>query len=593
MDTRILVDIFFAAVERDDAHVGMFKDRKGWHTISSRQYYAYVVRIAQALKQWGINKGERVAILSENRPEWMITDFACVCSGIIDVPIYTTLTADQTAYLLINSGARVAFVSTQEQLNKIRAIQGQTKVEKIVVMDDITDPNVIPMWPMMDQASQERDTAFDELAHTIQSDDIATLIYTSGTTGTSKGVMLSHGNLTSNAVNSSEHFEWAAEDTYLSFLPLSHVTARHLDYVCFLHGATIAYCPYFDQLSQMLQETKPTIIVAVPRVYEKVRQEAERRAGQGIGRKILDWAFRVGERYKDEVARGEKPKSIAWKVANALVYSRIRQGFGGRSRVYCSGGAPLGKEMAEWFAAMGIPIYEGYGLTETSPVISSNRRGRYKLGSVGKPVESVQTKIAEDGEILAKGPGVFKGYWGLPEETRAAFTDDGWFKTGDIGELDSEGFLHITDRKKELIKTSGGKFIAPQPIENALKNNVLVAQAAVIGDKRKFASVIISPNFPLLEDWANANNVPFASREMLVNQPKVRDLYRGIVENVNQNLAHFETIKKVLVVSDEFTIATGEITPTMKLKRRVVEAKYKDQIDQLYQEPYPVEITPI
>ncbi|HJX83216.1 MAG TPA: long-chain fatty acid--CoA ligase [Candidatus Angelobacter sp.] len=593
MEPKTLVEIFFAAVEHDAPHIVMFKREDGWHNISSRQYYGYVVQIARALKDWGIQRGERVAILSENRPEWMITDFACVCRGIIDVPIYTTLTPDQTAYLLINSGARVVFVSTLEQFKKVRSIQGQTSVEKIVVMDDIAEASVIPMWPLLERASQERDTAFDELAHTVQPDDIATLIYTSGTTGTSKGVMLSHGNLTSNAVTSDKNFEWAKDDLYLSFLPLSHVTARHLDYVCFLHGATIAYCPFFDQLPQMFQEVKPTIIVAVPRVYEKVRQEAERRAGHGIGRQILDWAIRVGERHKTEISRGEQPTSLDWKLANALVYSRIRQGFGGRSRVYCSGGAPLGKEMAEWFAAMAVPIYEGYGLTETSPVISSNRRGRYKIGSVGKPVEGVEVKIAEDGEILAKGPTIFKGYWNMPEETRAAFTDDGWFKTGDIGELDSEGFLHITDRKKELIKTSGGKFIAPQPIENALKNNVLVTQAAVIGDKRKFASVIISPNFPLLEDWARAHGVAFTSREELVKNPKVRDLYRDIVVNVNQSLAHFETIKKILVVPDEFTIATGEITPTMKLKRRNVEARYKQQIDQLYQEPHPVETTPI
>jgi long-chain acyl-CoA synthetase len=603
MEPKTLADIFFTAVERDAAHIVMFKrpdgrspdggSHDGWHNVASRQYYGYVVQIAQALKAWGINRGERVAILSENRPEWMITDFACVCSGIIDVPIYTTLTADQTAYLLINSGARVAFVSTLEQLRKVQSIQPQTSVEKIVVMDDITEANVTRMWPLLDQASLERDAAFDELAHAIQPGDIATLIYTSGTTGTSKGVMLSHGNLTCNAVTSDKNFEWAEEDTYLSFLPLSHVTARHLDYVCFLHGATIAYCPFFDHLEQMLQEVKPTVIVSVPRVYEKVRQEAEHRAGRGMGRKIMDWAFRVGQRHQEEIARGETPRSLAWKLANALVYSRIRQGFGGRGRVYCSGGAPLGKEMAEWFAAMAIPIYEGYGLTETSPVISSNRRGRYKIGSVGKPVDGVEVKIAEDGEILAKGPTIFKGYWGMPEETRAAFTPDGWFKTGDIGQLDSDGFLHITDRKKELIKTSGGKFIAPQPIENALKNNVLITQAAVIGDKRKFASVIISPNFALLKDWARASGVPFASSQELVNHPKVRDLYRGIVESVNQSLAHFETIKKVLVVPDEFTIAGGEITPTMKLKRRNVESKYRQQIDQLYQEPRPMETAPV
>jgi long-chain acyl-CoA synthetase len=338
-----------------------------------------------------------------------------------------------------------------------------------------------------------------------------------------------------------------------------------------------------------LQEARPTIIVGVPRVYEKVRQEVERQAAFGIKRKILDWALRVGAKHKDETERGDTPKSLSWKLANALVYSKIRQGFGGRSRAYFSGGAPLGRDICEWFVCVGIPIFEGYGLTETSPTIAVNRLGAFKIGSVGKIVEGVQAKIAEDGEILAKGPTVFQGYWQMPEETRAAFTEDGWFKTGDIGQLDSDGFLSITDRKKDLLKTSGGKFIAPQPIENALKANVLIAQAAVIGDRRKFASVILSPHFPLLEDWARANGVTFTSHADLVNAPKIRELYSGIVEDLNKKLAHFETIKKVLLVPDEWSMATGEITPTLKLKRRVIEAKYKDQIEALYREPRPIE----
>jgi long-chain acyl-CoA synthetase len=585
MEPRTLADIFFTAVERNAECITMFRQNGQWRPVSARQYYAYVASVARALRSWGIQRGDRVAILSENRLEWMLADFACVCSGILDVPVYTTLTADQTAYLLKNSGARVIFVSTQEQLEKIQSIQAQTAIEKIVMMDNATAPNVIAMRSLLESASTERDPLFDEQARTIQPDDIATLIYTSGTTGTSKGVMLSHGNLTCNVFTSVKNFDWAENDSYLSFLPLSHVTARHLDYVCFLHGATIAYCPFFDQLPQTLQEVKPTIIVAVPRVYEKIRQEAERRAGQGLKRKIFDWALKVGEPNKTSISRGETPASPSWRLANALVYSKIRQGFGGNSRVYCSGGAPLGRDMAEWFACMGIPIYEGYGLTETSPVISSNRRKNNKMGTVGKPVEDVQVKIAEDGEVLVKGPTVFKGYWNMPEETRAAFTADGWFQTGDIGQLDSDGFLQITDRKKELIKTSGGKFIAPQPIENALKNNVLITQAAMIGDKRKFASVIISPNFPLLEDWARANGLSWSTRAELVQQTKVRDLYYGIVEDLNKSLAHFETIKKVLIVPDEFTIATGEITPTMKLKRRNVEARYGQLIEALYQEP--------
>jgi long-chain acyl-CoA synthetase len=592
METRTLVDIFFASVAHDMQRHVMFKRGPKWQIISSRQLYGYVVTLARTLKQWGIQKGDRVAILGENRPEWMIADFACVNSGIVDVPIYATLTAEQTLYLLQNSRARVIFVSTLEQLRKVQSIQAKTSLEKIVVMDDVAEMNVIPMWSLINDASLDPDREFDEQAHQIQPDDLATLIYTSGTTGTSKGVMLSHGNLTSCAVIASKQAEWERGDVYLSFLPLSHVTARHVDYLCYLDGVTIVYCAVFDQLPQMLQEAKPTIIVAVPRVYEKVRQEAERQAGHGLKRKIFDWALHVGEKHKQEIADGETPTSLAWKLANQLVFSKIRQGFGGQSRGYFSGGAPLGKDMAEWFCAMGIPIMEGYGLTETSPTLSVNRRGAFKIGSVGKVNDGLQLKIADDGEILVKGPTVFKGYWEMPEETRASFVD-GWFKTGDIGELDSEGYLSITDRKKDLIKTSGGKFIAPQPIENALKANVLIAQAAVIGDKRKYASVIISPHFPVLEDWAHANKVAFASRHELVAQAKVRDLYKGIIEDVNKKLAHFETIKKIVIVPDEFTVATGEITPTLKLKRRVIETKYKQQIDELYQEPHPIEIAPV
>lgn len=592
MEARTLVDIFFISVGHDVQRHVMFKRDTSWQIISSRQLYGYVAMLARSLKQWGIQKGDRVAILSENRPEWMIADFACVCSGIVDVPIYATLTADQTLYLLQNSRARVIFVSTLEQLRKVQSIQAKTSVEKIVVMDDVAEVNVIPIWSLINGASHEEDPQFDEQARQIQPDDLATLIYTSGTTGTSKGVMLSHGNLTACAIMASKQAEWEPGDVYLSFLPLSHVTARHVDYVCYLDGVTIVYCAVFDQLPQMLKEAKPTIIVAVPRVYEKVRGEAERRAGQGLKRKIFDWAVRVGAKHKEEISRGETPTTLSWKLANRLVFDKIRQGFGGRSRAYFSGGAPLGQDMAEWFCSVGIPIMEGYGLTETSPTLSVNRRGAFKIGSVGKVNDGLQLKIAEDGEILVKGPTVFKGYWEMSEETRNAFVE-GWFKTGDIGQLDSEGFLSITDRKKDLIKTSGGKFIAPQPIENALKSNVLIAQAAIIGDKRKYASVILSPHFPLLEDWARANGVTFTSRQELVASAKVRDLYRGIVEDLNKRLAQFETIKKIVIVPDEFTVATGEITPTLKLKRRVIEARYKQQIDELYESPHPIETAPV
>jgi long-chain acyl-CoA synthetase len=589
MDIRTLSDIFITSVAHNLERHLLFKGPAGWKIISSRQLYGYVATLSRAFRQWGINPSDRVAILSENRPEWMIVDFACVCSGIVDVPIYATLTAEQTQYVLENSGARIACVSTLEQLRKVQSIQSRTKVEKIVVMDDLAEIDMIPLWSILNGASLDPDPEFDALARNIQPGDLATLIYTSGTTGASKGVMLSHNNLAWCALRAHQDAEWEPGDVYLSFLPLSHVTARHVDYVCYLAGVTITYCAVFDQLPQMLQEARPTIIVGVPRVYEKVRQEVERQAAFGIKRKILDWALRVGSQHQAEIEGGDTPKSLSWKLANALVYSKIRQGFGGRSRAYFSGGAPLGRDIAEWFVSVGIPIFEGYGLTETSPTIAVNRLSAFKIGTVGKIVGGLQVNIADDGEILLKGPTVFQGYWQMPDQTREAFTGDGWFKTGDIGQLDSDGFLSITDRKKDLVKTSGGKFIAPQPIENALKANVLIAQAAVIGDRRKFASVIISPHFPLLEDWAHANGVTFTAHTELVNAPKVRELYVGIVEDLNKKLAHFETIKKVLLVADEWSMATGEITPTLKLKRRVIEAKYKDQIEALYREARPIE----
>src|SRR5258707_3322097 len=325
--------------------------------------------------------------------------------------------------------------------------------------------------------------------------------------------MLSHGNLTSNSVVENEHADWRTSDIYLSFLPLAHVTARHLDYVCFLNGVCISYWPSFEMLPSMFQEVQPTIIVAVPRVYEKVRQEIEHFAAFGIKHKLLKWAEKVGEKHKDEISRGETPKNFTWKLANRLVFSKASKPFGGRSRAYYSGGAPLGQDLAEWFCCMGVPIFEGYGLTETSPVLSVNRSKAFRIGSVGKKIENVEIKIAEDGEILAKGPSVFKGYWNLPEETKNAFTPDGWFKTGDIGTLDADGFLYITDRKKDLIKTSGGKFIAPQPIENALKHNPLIAEAVVVGDKRRFPAVLIVPNFTALEAWSRDHSLATSSRE--------------------------------------------------------------------------------
>jgi long-chain acyl-CoA synthetase len=380
-------------------------------------------------------------------------------------------------------------------------------------------------------------------------------------------------------------FNFVPGDTGISFLPLSHITARHLDYCLYLHGVLVAYCPHIEDLPRALLEVQPTVIVAVPRVYEKVREKAALKAAAGLKRAIFSWALRIGDEHREEILAGNTPSSLKWKLANALVYSKIRAGFGGRGRFFISGGAPLGYDLARWYACMGIRIHEGYGLTETSPVIAINTPAHHRIGTVGQCLPNVECRIADDGEILVRGPSVFKGYWQRDQETREAFSD-GWFRTGDIGSIDADGYLSITDRKKDMIKTSGGKFIAPQPIESRLKSNRFVAEAAVLGDRRKFPSVLLAPQFAALEEWAKANGVTFSNRKELVQEPKIQSLYEGIVHELNQGLAKFEQLKKVLLVSDEFSIATGELTPSMKLKRRVVENKYASQIEALYSEEH-------
>jgi len=372
----------------------------------------------------------------------------------------------------------------------------------------------------------------------------------------------------------------------ISFLPLCHITARHVDFAMIYHGVTLAYCPFMDRLPASLLEVQPSIFVAVPRVYEKIYAQVEQTA-KGLGkRQLYEWALSVGQTHKPEILEGRIPTSRSWKLANRLVFSKIRQGMGGQVETFISGGAPLGRELAEWYATAGIRIHEGYGLTETSPVIAVNTPVNHRIGTVGKILSNLEVRIADDGEILVRGPSVFKGYWNRPEETKAAFVDgqtsNGWFKTGDIGNIDADGYLSVTDRKKDLIKTSGGKFIAPQPIENSLKLSPLIGTAAIVGDKRKFAAVIVSPNFLVLEDWARTNGVAFSSRAELVANPRVQALYDQIIEGTNSNLARFEKLKRVLLVADEFTSENGALTPTMKLRRRVIEDRYRRQIDELY-----------
>ena len=581
MNLKTLNEIFFSVVDRDDRVVMMHRRAIQWVSISSFEFYQGVLGVARALRDWGIAKGDRVAILSENRPEWTIADFACLLIGAVVVPVYTTLTGEQTAYILRDSGARVIFVSNDKQLQKVQSIQSQTAVGRIVVMDAVETAHAVHLQRLMHDGPKERDAQFDSAARTVVPDDLATIIYTSGTTGTPKGAMLTHGNMASNIAHSLSGFTIRGGEISISFLPLSHVTARHVDLAMLFRGVTLAYVSVLDQLPQALLEVRPTIFVGVPRVYEKIHGQVDAKA-KGFPKKwIYRWALSVGRAHRAEVLADRRPTSLAWKLCDRLVYSKVRAGMGGRAEVFISGGAPLGRELAEWYADIGIRIDEGYGLTETSPVIAVNSPQAHKLGTVGKTLPNIEVRIAEDGEILVRGPSVFKAYWNRREETQAALTD-GWFKTGDIGNIDADGYLSVTDRKKDLIKTSGGKFIAPQPIENSLKLNPLVGTAAILGDRRKFASVLISPNFVALEEWARENEIPSASRAELVVNPKVQALYEGIVEGTNQNLARFEKLKRVLLVPDEFTADNGALTPTMKLRRRVIEERYRKQIDEMY-----------
>ncbi len=589
MSIATLNDIFFAAVERNLDRMMMYREAGKWLPVTSREFGQGVARTARALHAWGVRAGDRMAILSENRPEWPMADMASLLLGAVTVPLYTTLTAEQTAFVLNDSGCRAIFLSSDQQLHKILSVMPQTQIEKIVIMDALEfngdlapfADKCVTMNQITSQGPEDLGAEIEGRARAIRPNDLATIVYTSGTTGTSKGAMLTHGNIASNIQCSLAGFDMRPGLISISFLPLCHITARHVDFAMLYYGVTLAYCPFLDRLPASLLEVQPSIFVAVPRVYEKIYAQAEQKAKGLPKRAIFDWALSVGRSRKPEILAGKTPTSRSWKLANKLVFSKIRAGMGGRVETFISGGAPLGRELAEWYADAGIRIHEGYGLTETSPVIAVNTPVNHRIGTVGKILPNLEVRIAEDGEILVRGPSVFKGYWNRPEETKAALVD-GWFKTGDIGNIDADGYLSVTDRKKDLIKTSGGKFIAPQPIENSLKLNPLVGIAAILGDRRKFPAVIVSPNFVQLEDWARENNVSFASRAELVTHPKVQSLYEGIIEGINGNLARFEKLKRVLLVADEFTADNGALTPTMKLRRRVIEERYRREINELY-----------
>ncbi|MGD0800522.1 MAG: long-chain fatty acid--CoA ligase [Terracidiphilus sp.] len=583
-----LNDLFRRVAAADNPRAILWLDEFNlWQPISSDQIYQRVRALAQAFLGWGAQKGDRIALIAENRWEWAVTDFATLAIGAVDVPIYPTLTGEQIAAMVADAGCKIAVVSTRQQFDKLYAVLGQTKLEQILIMDSTAPPEGAVAFTQVlagaDDRGAEHDPVFDALARSVEPKDPATLIYTSGTTGEPKGVTLTHHNIAANQNVASSEFTFGPTDALISFLPLSHVTARALDYVMYSYGVQVAYCSKFDKLPEAMRQIHPTVFVAVPRVFEKIREEVERRVALSpFKKRLLAWALNLGASHRDAVYDGRKPSSPIWKLADKLAYSKVREAFGGRVRVFVSGGAPLGIDTMQWFAAMGIALWEGYGLTETSPLIALNTPLTHRMGSAGRPMPNIELKLAEDGELLVRGPSIFAGYWQKPKATAEAIDAEGWFRTGDIAHLDADGFLFITDRKKELLKTSGGKLVAPAPIENKLKNNFLVAQAALVGDRHKFISALIAPNFKALEEWARHHGIAAKDRAELVVDSRVVTLYSEIVREVNGSLANFESLKRFRVVADEWTQETGELTPSMKLKRRVITARYAAQIDAIY-----------
>jgi long-chain acyl-CoA synthetase len=585
--------LFFDAVERHDRKDALlYKVRGVWEPMSHRTILERVRRTALGLARLGIAAQDRVSILSENRPEWLIADYACLCSSITDVPIYPTLPAEQIPYLLNDSGARAIFVSTADQARKIASIRAQVPALQYVIgfaagKEDGCDFALDELEAMGAQDdSSERATAFKQAALAVRPDQLITLIYTSGTTGNPKGVMLSQDNVYSNCVAVRAALQVSSADLALSFLPLSHIFERTGDYFLFSMGVRIAYAESIDTVPVNMTEIKPSFMMSVPRLYEKIyaRVLENAVAGGGVKKQIFFWARRVGDRWADATLAGRAPSgllALQYALAKKLVFSKLQERTGGNLRFFVSGGAPLSPEIAKFFYSAGLTILEGYGLTETSPVISCNTESALRIGTVGQPIAGVEVQIAADGEILSRGPHIMQGYYNNPAATAEAIDADGWFHTGDIGVLEG-GFLRITDRKKDIIVTAGGKNIAPQPIENLLKTNKYVSQAVMLGDKRKFTIVLIVPNWDNLEKWAAGRNIVWTSRAELLQMPTINAKMEKEVKAQLAGLASFEMPKKIGLLEHDFSIERGELTPKLSVKRKVVSERYKSVIDGLY-----------
>ena len=587
-------ELFFAAIEKFDKPDALQYKRAGkYEPVSHREIERRVRHAALGLATLGVKQGDRVAILSENRPEWAIADYACLTSGVTDVPIYPTLPPDQIAFILKDSGSVAIFVSTQEQASKIAEVRSQVPSLLQVVSFDEVGPSADMTLAALEHRGAAAETpqsleTYRSVSHSVRPDDLATLIYTSGTTGNPKGVMLTHNNIRSNVEATRNKMPFSGTDVALSFLPLSHIFERMGDYLMFATGSSIAYAEGLDTVPANMLEVRPTVVFSVPRLYEKMyaRVLQNALAGGFLKKKIFFWARAVADQWADEMLAGREPRGMLarkYSIAQKLVFSKLKERTGGRLRFFVSGGAPLAPEINKFFYAAGLIILEGYGLTETSPVIGVNTTRDFRIGTIGRPIEGVEVMIAPDGEILTRGPGVMKGYFNNPTATAEAIDSEGWFHTGDIGEI-RDGFLAITDRKKDIIVTAGGKNIAPQPVENLVKTNKYVSQAVMIGDKRRFPSMLIVPNFEQLENWAKRKGIIWTDRAQLIKTPAVQAKMEKEVLGNCESLAHYETPRKIALLESDFSLEKGEMTPTQKVKRRVVDRNYKDVIDTMYAE---------
>jgi long-chain acyl-CoA synthetase len=570
----------------------LYKREGRYQPVSTEDFGRRVKHLCLGLRDLGFGKGDKIVILSENRPEWVIADHANLCLGAITVPIYTSLVSEQIKYIIDDSDARAVVVSCEDLWKRVEAVKPSlSKVRHYITMQEEAPEGVLTLHQVLERGrkvEEENPELFESLVSAVKPEDEASLIYTSGTTGVPKGVILTHANFLSNVKTVVSIFDFTPKDTVLSFLPLSHVLERMATYAYVYCGMTIGYAESVESVAQNLLEIRPTLMVSVPRVFEKIYAKVIDNvlSSSTLKKRIFYWALNVGKEYgRLKVNRENIPGGLLRKrnLAHKLVYSKIIEKTGGRVRFFVSGGAPLSKDIAEFFYALGLVIMEGYGLTETSPVISANTFENIRFGTVGKPIPGVEVKIAPDGEILTRGPHVMKGYYKKEAETREAF-EGGWFHTGDIGHIDKDGFVVITDRKKDIIVTAGGKNIAPQPIENILKTNPYISNAVVIGDRRRFVCALVVPNFEKLEKYARSSQISFSSRADLIANEQVVNFLKAEVERSTPNLAQYERIKRIALLDRDFEIEKGEMTPSLKVRRSIVEQKYKAVLDALYEQ---------